>query len=46
MLEGMDDKELEAYLEEHPHIIPLFEIDVIEVAVDYATHNPTNEDAY
>ena len=46
MLEGVDDKELEAYLEEHPRIIPLFEIDVIEVAADYATRNSVNEAAY
>ena len=46
MLEGMDDTELETYLEEHPRIIPLFEIDVIEVAADYATHNSVKEDAY
>mgnify|MGYP007129553831 CR=1 FL=1 len=37
MLEGVDDMELEAYLEEHPRIIPLFEIDVIETATNYAT---------
>ena len=37
MLEGGDDMELEAYLEEHLRIIPLFEIDVIETATDYAT---------
>ena len=37
MLEGVDDTELEAYLEEHPRIIPLFEIDVIETATNYAT---------
>ena len=46
MLEGVDDKELEAYIEEHPRIILLFEIDVIEAATDYATHNPVNEDTY
>ena len=46
MLEGVDDKELEAYLEEHPRIIPLFKIDVIEVAADYATHNSVKVDAY
>ena len=46
MLEGVDDTELEAYLEEHPRIIPLFEIDVIEAATDYATHTSVNEEAY
>ena len=46
MLEGVDDTELEAYLEEHPRIIPLFEIDVIEAVPDYATPNSVNEEAY
>ena len=46
MLEGVDDAELEAYLEEHPRIIPLFEIDVIETAPDYATHTTGLEEAY
>ena len=46
MLEGMDDAELEAYLEEHPRIIPLFEIDVIETAADYGTHTTGLEEAY
>ena len=44
MLEGVDDTKLEAYLEEHPRIIPLFEIDVIEIATDYATI--VGEEAY
>ena len=30
MLEGIEDTKLEAYLEEHLRIIPLFEIEVIE----------------
>ena len=46
MLEGMDDAELEAYLEEHPRIVPLFEIGVIETAADYATHTTGQEDVY
>ena len=46
MLEGMDDAELDAYLEEHPRIIPLFEIDVIETAADYATHTMGMKEAY
>ena len=46
MLEGVDDTELEAYLDEHPRIIPLFEIDVIETAADYATPTTLHEEAY
>ena len=46
MLEGMDDAELEAYLEEHPRIIPLFKIDVKETTADYATHTTGQEEAY
>ena len=46
MLEGVDDTELEAYLEEHRQIIPLFEIDVIENAADYATPTSLHEEAY
>ena len=30
MLEGLDDEEVENYLEENPLIVPLFEIYVIE----------------
>ena len=32
MLDGMEDTELEVYLDENPWIIPLFEIDTLEVA--------------
>ena len=46
MLEGVDDKELEAYMEEHPRIVPLFEIDVMEVVGEYAIHKSTQEEAY
>ena len=28
MLEGLEDKELERYLDENPRIVPLFEIDI------------------
>ena len=46
MLDGMDDTELEAYLEEHSRIIPLFEIDVIETLADYATPTSLHDEAY
>ena len=42
----MDNAKFEAYLEEHPRIIPLFEIDVIETAANYATHPIGQEEVY
>ena len=33
MLEGLPDEEIDRYLEEHPRIVPLFEVD-IKAAVD------------
>ena len=30
MLDGLTDEEMDNYLEEHPMIIPLFEIDVLK----------------
>ena len=29
MMEGLEDNEIEQYMEENPRIIPLFEIDVV-----------------
>ena len=46
MLEGVDDAELEAYLDDHPRIVPLFEIDIIETVVDYPASNMLQEEAY
>ena len=46
MLEGVDDTELEAYLEDHPRIVPLFEIDVIEIVAEYAPTNTLQEVEY
>ena len=37
MLQGLDDEELETYLEENPQIVPFFEIDVIETVRAYTT---------
>ena len=36
MLEGLEDEELERYLDENPRIVPLFEIDVRGTANSYA----------
>ena len=35
MLEGLDDAELEAYVEKNPRIIPQFKIDVMETTNEY-----------
>ena len=43
MLEGLDDDELVNYLDEHPQIVHLFEIDVIETAGTYTTPTTTIE---
>ena len=37
MLEGLEDKELERYLDENPRIVPLFEIDVGGTMESYAS---------
>ena len=39
MLEGLDDEELERYLEENPRIVPLFEIDVRGMTDSYTVPN-------
>ena len=46
MLEGLEDKELEAYLDENLRIVPLFEIDVLETANEYIPTSASNEDDY
>ena len=46
MFDGLDDIELEAYLDDHPRIIPLFEIYIIETVADYAPTNTLHEEAY
>ena len=46
MLEGLDETELEAYLNENPRIVPLFEIDVLETANGYVTSATPNGEAY
>ena len=43
---GVDNTKPEAYLDDHPRIIPLFEIDVIETAADYASPTTLHEEAY
>ena len=43
---GVDDAELEAYLEDYPRVVPLFEIDIIETAADYAPSNMLKEEEY
>mgnify|MGYP000512339142 CR=1 FL=1 len=45
MLKGLDETELEVYLDENPGVIPLFEIDVIETTNGYvASSTPEGEE--
>ena len=37
MLEGLEDEELERYLDENPWIVPLFEINIERTAESYAS---------
>ena len=37
MLEGLPDDEVERYLEEHPRIVPLFEVDITAAVEPYIT---------
>ena len=46
MLEGVHDAELEAYLDDHLRIVPLFEIDIIETIADYAPPTTLQEEAH
>ena len=46
MLEGLDDTELEAYLDENSRIVPLFEIDITETASEYTPTNTLQEEDY
>ena len=34
-MEGLEDSEIKQYLEENPRIVPLFEIDVVEIINPY-----------
>ena len=46
MLEGVEDTELEVYLDDHPRVVPLFEIDIMETVVAYAHTTTLKEEAY
>ena len=37
MLEGLPDDEVDRYLEEHPRIVPLFEVDIMAAIEPYIT---------
>ena len=38
MMEGLDEGEVNQYFEENPKIIPLFEIDVVDIITPYITN--------
>ena len=44
MLDGLAEEEVDHFLEEHPNIVPLFEIDVIS-AIGSPIAEPATEDA-
>mgnify|MGYP000600815546 CR=1 FL=1 len=46
ILEGLDDTELEAYMDENPRIVPQFEIDILETASEYVPTTAPHEDKY
>ena len=43
---GVEDTELEAYLDDHPRVVPLFEIDIMETDAEYAPTIALKEEAY
>ena len=44
--QGVEDTEQEAYLDDHPRVVPLFEIDIMETATEYAPTTALKEEAY
>ena len=38
MLDGLADEEVDRYLEEHPKIVPLFEVGIIEAVIPYVSN--------
>ena len=46
MLEGLEDMELEVYIDENPRIIPMLEIDVLKVANEYVPMCALEEEEY
>ena len=43
MLEGLSDEEVDRYLEEHPKIVPLFEVDITTAVGPYITSSESDE---
>ena len=37
-LDGLADEQVDRYLEEHPKIVPLFEVDITEAVIPYVTN--------
>ena len=45
MLEGLPDEEIDRYMEEHPKIVPLFEVDITAAVEPYInTPEPDESD--
>ena len=45
MLEGLPDEEIDRYMEEHPKIVPLFEVDITAIVGPYIT-TPEPDEPY
>ena len=46
MLDGLTDEEMNSFLEAHPAIVPLFEVDVLSVVEPYVATDIKHEDPY
>ena len=46
MLDGLTDEEMNSFLEEHPTILPLFEIDVLSAVEPYVATDIKHEAPY
>ena len=44
MLDGLADEEVDRYLEEHPKIVPLFEVDITETVIPYVSNQGKESD--
>ena len=43
-MDGLGDEEVDRYLEEHPKIVPLFEVDITEAMTPYVTNQEKESD--
>ena len=43
-MDGLADEQVDRYLEEHPKIVPLFEVDITEAVIPYVTNQGKESD--